>query len=89
MNSELIKQEILLHHRRETRIQSLGMLVGIAATMFVAMTIIDLTKAVARIESSHGKLERYILLDSEKVSVINSDIESLKTRVERLEDHHE
>jgi len=41
-----VKNEILVKHKKETRLQSFGMIIGIMTTMFVAMTMMDMFKLV-------------------------------------------
>ena len=44
--NEQVRNEVLVKHRRETRMQSFGLIIGIATTMFVAMTMMDMFKLV-------------------------------------------
>ena len=48
MKQEL-EQEILVSHKRETRLQTFGMLLGIAIGVFVAMNVIDVVKSVFKV----------------------------------------
>mgnify|MGYP000046777082 CR=1 FL=1 len=48
MKQEL-EQEVLVNHKRETRLQSIGMLLGISIGVFVAMNVIDVVKSIENI----------------------------------------
>jgi len=54
--NEQIKHEILTKHKQETRMQSLGMIVGIGLSVFVAMGMIDLVKNVERMTINQEKV---------------------------------
>jgi len=58
--NQQIKNEVLYKHRRETRLQSLGMVVGIAGTMFIAMNIMDVIKEVKTIHDNQDKILSFV-----------------------------
>ena len=80
MKQEL-EQEVLVNHKRETRLQSIGMLLGISIGVFVAMNVIDVVKSVEGIIESQElilheheslkKMDAYIL---EKNTEVKEDI---------------
>jgi uncharacterized membrane protein len=55
MKQELEK-EVLVNHKRETRMQSIGMLLGIAIGVFVAMNLIDVVKSVDSIVATQKEI---------------------------------
>jgi len=90
---QALEQEIMVAHKRETRMQSIGMLLGIAIGVFVAMNVIDVVKSVEGIIETqelilheHGefnKMDAYILeqnaKDKEDILVMWNEINSMKT----------
>ena len=95
-----VETEVLIKHRRETRFQSLGMIVGVAGTMFVAMAMIDVIKKVEVMHENQIKVLSFIkerqntpkLVRNEIKSHIQSDIVKLNEfdlRLKKLEDHQE
>ena len=90
---QAIEQEIMVTHKRETRLQSIGMLLGIAIGAFVAMNVIDVVKSVEGIietqelilheHESLKKMDAYILEQSDEdkkdILVIWNEINSMKT----------
>jgi len=90
---QAIEQEIMVTHKRETRLQSIGMVLGIAIGAFVAMNVIDVVKSVEGIietqelilheHESLKKMDAYILEqnadDKEDILVIWNEINSMKT----------
>jgi len=92
MKQEL-EQEVLVNHKRETRLQSIGMLLGISIGVFVAMNVIDVVKSIENIIVTqelilheHGefnKMDAYILeqnaKDKEDILVMWNEINSMKT----------
>lgn len=95
-----IETEVLIKHRQETRFQSLGMIVGVAGTMFVAMAMIDVIKKVEVMHENQIKVLSFIkerqntpkLVRNEIKSHIQSDIVKLNEfdlRLKKLEEYQE
>jgi hypothetical protein len=96
MNDQ-IRNEILIKHRKETRLQSLGMIVGVLTTMFVAMTMMDMFKLVTtmhknqvnvmKVQSAHTGIKHLEEFDSHKADdeVIFDEI---YVRLRELEKFH-
>ena len=90
---QALEQEIMVTHKRETRMQSIGMLLGIAIGVFVAMNVIDVVKSVEGIietqelilheHESLKKMDAYILEqnaeDKKDILVMWNEINSMKT----------
>lgn len=91
-----IEQEVLIKHKRETRMQSFGMMVGIALSMFVAMTVMDLIKEVQSITifiAERQNMPNTVLQKAMTRLVDHADedtknIQSLDSRITALEKHH-
>ena len=55
-----VKNEILVKHKRETRLQSFGMIIGIMTTMFVAMTMMDMFKLVQVMKDEQTVIKAFV-----------------------------
>ena len=79
MKQELEK-EVLVNHKRETRQQTFGMILGIAIGVFVAMNIIDVVKSV------DGIIETQELILHEHESLMKMDAALFEYRKQVNED---
>ena len=92
-----VEQEVLIKHKRETRMQSFGMVIGIALSMFVAMTAMDLIKEVQSVKifiAERQNMPNTVLQKAMKRLVEHADedskiIKSLDSRITALEKNHE
>ena len=98
MNKDMI-EEVLVHHKKETRLQSIGMLLGIVIGVFIAMNLIDVVKSVKDIvvtqelilneHESIKKMEAYYIEHStqidEDILVMWHEINGMKSILLNIE----